>query len=179
VGYFDFNYQIIANTSTAPITVQQIALPRSPANQKPLAALKHRTALVHPLTRAPGLLSIFRSFIPLCLPYDHFRPCLCCNSIGTARKTVENRLHPRSTLDDWRRQLENSSAPIAVAARAARVTANPRRAIQIARRIQHQPPQRPDSAVECRVRKALEWKREERRRCAERRGRMIGRLRST
>ena len=56
-------YQAIATTSTAPITVQQIALPRSPANQNPLAALKQRTALVHPLTNAPGLLSIFRSLI--------------------------------------------------------------------------------------------------------------------
>jgi hypothetical protein len=56
-------YQTIATTSTAPITAQQIALPRSPANQNPLAALKQRTALVHPLTNAPGLLRIFRSFI--------------------------------------------------------------------------------------------------------------------
>jgi len=53
----------MATTSTTPITVQQIALPRSPASQKPLAALKQRTALVHPLTNAPGLLNISRIFI--------------------------------------------------------------------------------------------------------------------
>ena len=53
----------MATTSTTPITVQQIALPRSPANQKPLAALKQRMALVHPLTNAPGLLNISRIFM--------------------------------------------------------------------------------------------------------------------
>ena len=58
-----FAYKTIAHTSTAPITVQQIALPRSPASQKPLAALKQRIALVHPLTNAPGLLNILRRFI--------------------------------------------------------------------------------------------------------------------
>src|SRR6266851_5204559 len=56
-------HKTIANTSITPITVQTIALPRSPANQNPLAALKQRIALVHPLTNAPGLLSIFRIFI--------------------------------------------------------------------------------------------------------------------
>ena len=45
------------------MTVQQIALPRSPANQNPLAALKQRIALVHPLTNAPGLLNILMNFI--------------------------------------------------------------------------------------------------------------------
>ena len=45
------------------MTVQQIALLRSPANQNPLAALKQRIALVHPLTNAPGLLNILRNFI--------------------------------------------------------------------------------------------------------------------
>jgi hypothetical protein len=44
---------------------QQIALPRSLANQYPLAALKQRTALDHPLAHAAGLLSIFTSFIGL------------------------------------------------------------------------------------------------------------------
>ena len=58
-------YKTMANTSTAPMTVQQIALPRSPANQNPLAALKQRIALVHPLTNAPGLLSILRNFHPV------------------------------------------------------------------------------------------------------------------
>src|ERR1017187_4958485 len=53
----------MATTSTTPITVQLIALPRSPASQKPLAALKQRAALVHPLTNAPGLLNISRIFI--------------------------------------------------------------------------------------------------------------------
>jgi hypothetical protein len=56
-------YKTIANTSITPITVQTIALPRSPANQNPLAALKQRIALVHPLTNAPGLLNILRNFI--------------------------------------------------------------------------------------------------------------------
>jgi hypothetical protein len=56
-------YQTIATTSTAPITAQVIALPRSPANQNPLAALKQRAALVHPLTNAPGLLIILRILI--------------------------------------------------------------------------------------------------------------------
>jgi hypothetical protein len=50
-------HHMMATTSTTPMAVQQIALPRSPANQKPLAALKQRTALVHPLTNAPGLLN--------------------------------------------------------------------------------------------------------------------------
>jgi hypothetical protein len=59
------DYRTIANTSTAPITAQQIALRCSPANQNPLAALKQRKALVHPLINAPGLLSILRSFIGL------------------------------------------------------------------------------------------------------------------
>src|SRR5882724_6279775 len=53
----------IARTSTTPITIQMIALTCSPANQNPLAALKQRIALVHPLTNAPGLLNISRSFI--------------------------------------------------------------------------------------------------------------------
>ena len=56
-------HKTIANTSITPITAQTIALPRSPANQNPLAALKQRMALVHPLTNAPGLLRIFRIFI--------------------------------------------------------------------------------------------------------------------
>jgi len=58
-------YKTIAKTSTAPITAQQIALLCSPAIQNPLAALRQRIALVHPLTKAPGLLSILRSFIGL------------------------------------------------------------------------------------------------------------------
>lgn len=57
------DYKTIATTSAAPSATQQIALPRSPANQYPLAALKQRTALDHALAHAPGLLSIFRSFI--------------------------------------------------------------------------------------------------------------------
>jgi hypothetical protein len=58
-------YKTIAATSTAPSATQQIALPRSPANQYPPAALKQRTALDHPLAHAAGLLSIFRNFIGL------------------------------------------------------------------------------------------------------------------
>jgi hypothetical protein len=46
-----------------PSTIQQIDLRRSPANQYPVAALKQRIALVHPLPHAAGLLSILRSFI--------------------------------------------------------------------------------------------------------------------
>jgi hypothetical protein len=44
---------------------QIIARLCSPAIQNPLAALKHRIALVHPLTQAPGLLSIFRTLMSL------------------------------------------------------------------------------------------------------------------
>jgi len=58
-----WRYKTIAATSITPSVTQQIARPRSPANQYPLAALKQRKALVHPLAQAPGLLSIFRSFI--------------------------------------------------------------------------------------------------------------------
>jgi hypothetical protein len=50
------------------MTLQQIALPCDPANQNPLAALKQRIALVQPLTKAPGLLIIFRIFIGLSCP---------------------------------------------------------------------------------------------------------------
>ena len=41
-------------------------LARSPAIQYPLAALKHRTALDHPLAQAAGLLIILRIFIEGC-----------------------------------------------------------------------------------------------------------------
>jgi hypothetical protein len=58
-------YNTMAPTSTAPKTTQQIALRRSPANQYPVAALKQRIALVHPLPHAAGLLSIFRNFIEI------------------------------------------------------------------------------------------------------------------
>jgi hypothetical protein len=51
-------HNTMADTSTAPSTAQQIALLCSPANQYPLAALKQRIALVHPLAHAPGLASI-------------------------------------------------------------------------------------------------------------------------
>ena len=61
-GQSDF-HKTIAATSTAPSAAQQTALPRSPANQYPVAALKQRIALVHPLAQAAGLLSIFRSSI--------------------------------------------------------------------------------------------------------------------
>ncbi len=56
-------YHAIAMTSIVPITSQQAALPRAPASQNPLAALKQRIALVHPLTNAPGLLIASKSFI--------------------------------------------------------------------------------------------------------------------
>jgi hypothetical protein len=61
-------YKTMAPTSTVPRTTQQIALPRSPANQYPLAALKQRTALVHPLLKAAGLLNILRN--PIGTFYD-------------------------------------------------------------------------------------------------------------
>jgi hypothetical protein len=51
------------------------------------------------------------------------------DAVSTTRKTVENRFRPRPTSAGWSCQLKNSSAPIAVAARAAWVTANPRRAV--------------------------------------------------
>jgi len=65
---FRARYNTIAPTSMVPSTIQQIALRRSPANQYPVAALKQRIALVHPLPHAAGLLSIFRSFIKNIVP---------------------------------------------------------------------------------------------------------------
>jgi len=53
----DLCYKTIAATSTAPSVPQHIALLCSPANQYPVAALKQRTALVHPLADAAGLLA--------------------------------------------------------------------------------------------------------------------------
>jgi hypothetical protein len=50
-------YKTIAATSAAPRAIQHIALRCSPANQYPVAALKQRTELVHPLVNAAGLLS--------------------------------------------------------------------------------------------------------------------------
>jgi hypothetical protein len=58
-------YQTIATTSATPRATQQIAFPRCPANQNPLAALKQRTALVHPLAQAAGLLIILKILIGL------------------------------------------------------------------------------------------------------------------
>ena len=49
----------------------------TPANQNPLAALKQRTELVHPLTSAPGLLSTSRSFISLLSPAKVACQLLC------------------------------------------------------------------------------------------------------
>ena len=49
---------MMAATSTAPNATQKIALLCSPASQYPLAALKQRMALVHPLAHAVGLASI-------------------------------------------------------------------------------------------------------------------------
>ena len=66
--FFRARYNTIAPTSIAPSTIQQIALRRSPANQYPVAALKQRIALVHPLAHAAGLLSIFRRFIEIVYP---------------------------------------------------------------------------------------------------------------
>jgi hypothetical protein len=54
------NYKTIAAISTMPSAIQQSALPRSPASQYPVAALKQRKALVHPLPHAAGLLSVLR-----------------------------------------------------------------------------------------------------------------------
>jgi len=47
----------MAKTSATPRAHQQAARRGSPASQNPLAALKHRTALVHPLTQAAGFVS--------------------------------------------------------------------------------------------------------------------------
>jgi hypothetical protein len=65
-GSVTLGYQTIATTSTKPRTIQQNAFPRCPASQNPLAALKQRTALVHPLAQAAGLLNSFRIFIAAC-----------------------------------------------------------------------------------------------------------------
>ena len=70
-------HKAIANTSITPITAQTIALPRSPASQNPLAALKQRIALVHPLTNAPGLLNILRIFIGLSYRIIESLPLTC------------------------------------------------------------------------------------------------------
>jgi len=59
------DYTRMAATSTAPSTTQKIALRRSPASQYPVAALKQRIALVHPLAHAAGLLSILTNLIEL------------------------------------------------------------------------------------------------------------------
>ena len=56
-------YKTIAATSTVPSAIQHAALPRSPASQYPVAALKQRAALDHPLAHAAGLLSIFGSLM--------------------------------------------------------------------------------------------------------------------
>jgi hypothetical protein len=48
-----------------PSTSQTIAFLCSPASQNPLAALKHRIALAHPLAHAPGFAMIFRRFIEI------------------------------------------------------------------------------------------------------------------
>jgi len=69
-------YQAIAMTSIVPITNQQAALPRAPANQNPLAALKQRIALVHPLTSAPGLLIICKNFMDITSLIDRARRVL-------------------------------------------------------------------------------------------------------
>lgn len=64
-------YKTMASTSTAPSTTQQIALPRSPANQNPLAALKQRIALDDPLAHAAGLHNVFSNFIAISYPNSH------------------------------------------------------------------------------------------------------------
>ena len=64
-GQSSLHYKTMAATSTPPRAAQQIALRCSPANQYPVAALKQRIALVHPLAHAAGLLSIFRISIRL------------------------------------------------------------------------------------------------------------------
>ena len=52
-------HRIIAPTSTAPKPIHKIDRLCSPAIQYPVAALKHRIALVHPLPHAAGLLTAF------------------------------------------------------------------------------------------------------------------------
>jgi hypothetical protein len=53
----------MAAISKAPSSSQTTALRCCPASQNPLAALKQRIALVHPLAQAAGLLMILKMFI--------------------------------------------------------------------------------------------------------------------
>jgi hypothetical protein len=62
----------------APSTAQQIARRRSPASQYPVAALKQRIALVHPLAHAAGLLTIFRNFIETSYPSQYELGIVLC-----------------------------------------------------------------------------------------------------
>jgi len=57
----------MAAISKTPSISQMIALARCPANPNPLAALKQRIALVHPLAQAAGLLMVLKMFME-CLP---------------------------------------------------------------------------------------------------------------
>jgi hypothetical protein len=53
----------MAAISKTPSVSQIIAFARCPANQNPLAALKQRIALVHPLAQAAGLLMVLKMFM--------------------------------------------------------------------------------------------------------------------
>jgi hypothetical protein len=59
----------MAAISKTPSISQMIDFARCPANQNPLAALKQRIALVHPLAQAAGLLMVRKMFME-CLPVD-------------------------------------------------------------------------------------------------------------
>jgi hypothetical protein len=94
----------MAATSIAPSAAQQMALPRSSAIQYPVAALKQRTALVHPLAQAAGLLSIFRNFIAISKSPDSFylntvQKDLCRPELlDRSRFFAESNLHRRSSM---------------------------------------------------------------------------------
>lgn len=98
-------YSTIAATSIAPSATQQIALPRSSATQNPAAALKQRTALVHPLAHAPGLLTIFKNFMTISKPLDTFiylstgQERLCWpEPMNGGSFVAESNLHQRSSI---------------------------------------------------------------------------------
>ena len=71
------SHKTIAPTSTVPKTIQKIDRLCSPATQYPVAALKHRMALVQPLPQAAGLLIAFKK---LCMINDatakHYRKAM-------------------------------------------------------------------------------------------------------
>ena len=86
-----------------PSTSQQIDFLCSSANQNPLAALKQRTALIHPLAHAPGFASIFRRSIevPRFMRLMN-RACSGCisNSGSGVRRNSDCRIQSHKVLPD-------------------------------------------------------------------------------